>query len=242
MGVGYHQAHPGEPAGSQRAQEALPEPLALAVADVASQDLAVAVGGDAGGHDHRHRDDLGDAVAHLEVGRVHIDVGELDVIEAPSPERLDHLVEPRADARHLRLRYPRLRAQRGHQIIHRAGGHPGDVGLHDDRVQGPVDAPARLEHRRQQRALAQLGDPQLDVAGLGGQQPRPVPVALIHTSVAALIAPRADRLGGLGLDQLLEHQAHRAAHQLRAATGAKRHSCAVSVSERVIGVSSSMSR
>ena len=26
VGVGYHQAHPGEPAGSQRAQEALPDP------------------------------------------------------------------------------------------------------------------------------------------------------------------------------------------------------------------------
>ena len=104
---------------------------------------------------------------------------------------------------------------------HRSGGHPGDVGLHDDRVQGPVDAPARLEHRRQQRAFAQLGDPQLDVSGLGGQQPRPVPVALIHTSVAALIAPGADRFGGLGLDQLLEHQTHRAAHQLCAATGAE---------------------
>ena len=79
------------------------------------------------------------------------------MVEAPSPERLHHLVEPRADARHLRLRYPRLRAQRGHQIIHRSGGHPGHVGLHDDRVQRPVDAPPRLEHRRQQRALASLG-------------------------------------------------------------------------------------
>ena len=144
------------------------------------------------------------------------------MVEAPASERLHHLVEPRADARHLRLRDPRLRAQRGHQIVHRSGGHPGHVGLHDDRVQGPVDAPARLEHRRQQRALAKLGDPQLDVSGLGGQQPRPVPVALIHTSIAALIAPGADRLGDLGLDQLLEHQTHRAAHQLRAATGAKR--------------------
>ena len=147
MGVGYHQAHPGEPAGSQRAQEALPERLALAVADVTSQDLPVAVCGDAGGHDHRHRGDLRDAVAHLEIGRVQIDVGELDMVQAPAPERLDCLVEPRADARHLRLRYPRLRAQSGHQIVHRSGGHPGHICLHDDRVQRPVDAPARLEHR-----------------------------------------------------------------------------------------------
>ena len=62
-------------------------------------------------------------------------------------------------------------------------------------------------------------------------KPWAVPVALIHTSVAALIAPGADRLGGLGLDQLLEHQAHRAADQLRAAAGAKRlpQLCRVSI-------------
>ena len=58
VSVGYHQAHPGEPSGSQRAQEVLPEGLGFAVADVASQDLPVAVGGDAGGDDHRHRGDL----------------------------------------------------------------------------------------------------------------------------------------------------------------------------------------
>ena len=58
-------------------------------------------------------------------------------------------------------------------------------------------------------ALAQLGDLQLQIPRLGGQQPRPVPVALSHTIGAALIAARADRLGGLGLDQLLEHQLHR---------------------------------
>ena len=34
VSVGYHQAHPGEPSDSQRAQEVLPEGLALAVADV----------------------------------------------------------------------------------------------------------------------------------------------------------------------------------------------------------------
>ena len=45
------------------------------------------------------------------------------------------------------------------------------IGLHDDRHQGPVDPAARLQQRREERPLPQLGDAQLDIAGLGGQQP-----------------------------------------------------------------------
>ena len=41
--VGDHQAHPLQPPVAQRAQELLPEPLALAVADVAAKHLPVAV-------------------------------------------------------------------------------------------------------------------------------------------------------------------------------------------------------
>ena len=40
-----------------------------------------------------------------------------------------------------------------------------------------------------------------------------MPVALGHTGVAALITPRANALGGLGLDQLLEHELHGLANQ-----------------------------
>ena len=65
-------------------------------------------------------------------------------------------------------------------------------------------------------ALSQFGDLQLQIPGLGRQQPRPVPVALHHTRLAALIAARSDRRGRLGLDQLLEHQLHRLTDQLRA--------------------------
>ena len=128
---------------------------------------------------------------------------------------------PPADARHLRFGDPRLCAQHGHQVVHRACRHAGHIRLHDHRPQRPVDAPARLEQRRQEAALAQLGDLQLEIAGPSRQQTRPVPVALSDPRLAALIAPGADRLGGLGLAQLLEHQLHRLADQARAAAGAE---------------------
>ena len=130
------------------------------------------VGGDPGGDHDRHRGDLRGLVADVQIGGVQIDVGELDVIETAGAERADDLVEPGADPRHLRLGDPRVDTQRGDQVIDRAGRHAGDVGLHHHRVQRLVDPPARLEDRREERALAQLGDAQLDIAGLGRQQAR----------------------------------------------------------------------
>ena len=143
------------------------------------------------------------------------------MVQAAAPEGPHGLVEARADARDLRFGNPRVHPQRFDQVVHRAGGHAVDVGLHDHRVQGLVDAATRFEQRGHEAALAQLGDLQFHVSGPRGQQPPPVPVALGHPAGSALIAGRADRVGGLGLDQLLEHQAHRVAHQLRAPAGAE---------------------
>jgi len=60
--------------------------------------ISVAVGGDPGCHDDRHRGDLRGLVADVEIGGVEVDVGELDVIELTRPERPNDLVEARADA------------------------------------------------------------------------------------------------------------------------------------------------
>jgi hypothetical protein len=97
-----------------------------------------------------------------------------------------------------------------------------DVGLHHHRVQRLVDAAAGLEGDREERPLAQLRDPQLDVAGLGGQHPAPVAVALSDTVIGELIQCGADPFGGLELDQLLERDADRIADQIHAITGTER--------------------
>jgi hypothetical protein len=52
--IGDHQLHTAETACFQRAQEATPERLLVAVADVAAEDLPVAVGRDPRGHDDGH--------------------------------------------------------------------------------------------------------------------------------------------------------------------------------------------
>ena len=89
-------------------REAAPERFVLAVADIAAEDLPGAVGGDAGRHDHGHRHDLAGGVADVQVGRIQVDVRELDVAEGAGAERADDLVQPGADPRHLGLGDPGL--------------------------------------------------------------------------------------------------------------------------------------
>ena len=132
------------------------------------------------------------------------------MIEGPVPELLELLVERRADAAHLGLGDARGRSERLYQVIDLSGGHPVHVGLHDHGVQSPVDAPAALEERGEERPLPQLGDPQLHVAGRGGQEPGPVPVALGVAVLGALVASSPDRGCGLSLDELLEDPLKRA--------------------------------
>ena len=78
-----------------------------------------------------------------------------------------------------RLGDPRVDAEGGDEVIDLAGGDAVDVGLHHHREQGPVDAPAPFQDRREEAALAQLRDLQLNVAGLGGQQPSRLPLRCV---------------------------------------------------------------
>ena len=80
--------------------------------------------------------------------------------------------------RHLGLGDPGVDAHRLHQVIDGAGRDAVDVGLHHHRVQGLIDPATRLEDLREERALAQLRDPHVQVAGLGRQHPATVPVAV----------------------------------------------------------------
>ncbi len=97
MLVRDHQLHTAKPSLLEGAQEALPEDLVFGVADVATQDLPVTVGGDPGRHDHGHRGDLRGLVADMEIGRVEIHVGELHMIERSGAEGADDFVQAATD-------------------------------------------------------------------------------------------------------------------------------------------------
>jgi hypothetical protein len=79
-----------------------------------------------------------------------------------------------------------------------------DVGLHDDGVQGLVDAAPAFQQGGEEAAGADFGDGQLQVAGLRGQCPLAVAVAPGRPGIGALAGLRADPRGRLRLDQFLQ--------------------------------------
>jgi hypothetical protein len=77
-----------------------------AVADVETEDLPLSGRTHAGGHHHSHRGHLAGLVADMKVGRVEVDVGELDVVQGSGAERPNGLVQAGADPRDLGLGDP----------------------------------------------------------------------------------------------------------------------------------------
>jgi len=219
VGVADDEPHAGQAAGPERAQEGRPEGAVLAVTDRQAEDLAIAAPGHPGGDDdglgHHSRPVMG-----LDVRRVEEDVREGRVAEGPVAELGHDRVELGADPADLALADPGIDAQGGDEVVDLARADPVDVGLHDDRPQSPVDPPARLEQGRKERPGPELGDAQLDVAGLRAQEPTAAAVAVGRPAVGPLIACGAYRLVGLELDELLEDEGHRVAHDVGTAAGA----------------------
>jgi hypothetical protein len=162
----------------------------------------VPVGGHPGGDHHR----LGDHPPidpGLAAGGVEEDVGERLLGEAAVPERADFGVEVGADPGDLGSADAGVGAQRPHQVIDLPGGDAVQTGLHDHREQRLVDPSPAFQQRREDRAGAQLGDPQLQIPRGRGQDAGPGAVALRGPGVGALVRRGADHRGPLGLDQRL---------------------------------------
>ena len=180
----------------------------MGVADVDAEHFAVALGGDPRRDHDCSADDLAQSViADVDVGGVEIHVRELDVAEGAVPERADAFVEAGTDPGDFGLGDAGVDAHRRDEIIDRPSRHPRHVGLHHHRIQRLVDTTTRLQNGREERALAQFRDAELQVTGLGRQRLGPVAVTFRHASLDAFITAGADRLDGFGLDQLLKHPA-----------------------------------
>jgi phage I-like protein len=85
-----------------------------------------------------------------------------------------------------------------------------------------IDATTELENRREQGALTEFRDAELQVAGLSQQRLGTTTVAFSHAVLDAFIAAGADCLVGLGLDQYLEHATGDLTDQIGAVADADR--------------------
>jgi hypothetical protein len=77
------------------------------------------------------------------------------------------------------------------------------IGLHHHREQRLVDPPPAFQQRREERAGAQLRDPQLQIPGRGREDAGSRAVALGGAALGALVPAGADHRGELRLDQRL---------------------------------------
>lgn len=208
MGVADHELDPAQAALFERDQELAPEALVFAVANLEAEQLAPAVSIDAHGHDDGPGADLqGLAQAAVEVkwyqGRRRRNRPRGACSRRPAPARR---CRRRCGLPGIwRCRSVRPGLPPGHHLPRRDA--PA-VGLHDDAVEGLIHPAAGPQDRGQVAACAQLGDHQVDVADLGGEQARPVAIAVAETIVTALVALGAEHGSNLQLDQLLQAVAH----------------------------------
>ena len=174
VGVGDDQLHALQAAPDQGLEEAGPERLGLRGTDLEPDDLTPAVRVDREGDYRRYRDDAA-ALALLQVGGVKPQIGPL-ALQRPIEEGVDPLVNVLAELGDLGLRDARQAHLAGDagarggggggegldQVVDTAGRDAADPGLLDHCHQGLLGDPPGLQERREVRALAELGDAQLE--------------------------------------------------------------------------------
>jgi hypothetical protein len=196
-----------QPARDEATEELAPEGLGLRGADVEADDLAPAGLVDGVG-DHDALACHAPAVADL------LDLGvdeqiRIAALQRPLAERLHLLVQQPRDPAHLGLRDSQ--PERLDELIDPAGRDAADIRLLHDRDERLLRALARLQEAREEAALTDLRDLQLDLARARVPPPRAIAVAMRRTVLAALAVSRTDQLGDLGLHDLLRHRADRLA-------------------------------
>ena len=97
-----------------------------------------------------------------------------------------------------------------------------DVGLHDDGVEGLIDATPTLHEGGEVAAVPQLGDLELDVAGLGADGLGSGAVAPRGPHDRSLVGLGADAFGRLGVNQGLVEEPDHLADKIEVGTLLKR--------------------
>jgi hypothetical protein len=141
--IGGDQRNPGQAAGDEVLEEGVPAGTGLAGRRGDTEDLAVAIGVDAGG-DHGRDLDHSAALADLHRQRIRGDERVRALVQWPLAEVPHELVEVTGHHRHLGLRQAGD-AQRLHESIHAPRGDPQQVTGRHHRGECCLGAAAPLE-------------------------------------------------------------------------------------------------
>ncbi len=190
----------------------------LAVAYGNAEHLAVAEGIDADRHHHGPRHHLQVAAeAAVEVDGIEVDVGEADMVQRSAQKGLHLLIEPLADAAHLRFGDAARPAQRLDKGFDLAGRDVAGVGLHHHGVEGLVEPPTRLSPDGKEAALPEFGVGAGEIAHLGGEQPFAIAISMARSHTrAAFMTLSTDRGRDLGV---MSQQVGQLTTKYEAATG-----------------------
>ena len=211
MGVGDHQLDAAQPALDQALDEARPERLGFRRADAEANDLAPTLGVHGDGDYRCDRDDAA-AVAHLEIGGVEPQIPPL-TLDRPVEEGVDPLVDVLAELGDLALR-DAGEAHRLHQLVDPPGRYAADPGFLDHRDERLLGGLARLQERRKVRALAQLGDAQLERSKPRIEAAVAITVAVIEPIACALVPTGTDQTLDIGFHQDLQHGLRHGAQEI----------------------------
>ena len=206
MLIGHAQAHPGEAALAQGAQEQHPEGLGLDLTDIQADHLP-ATGLMDRVRDHQRLRVHMATVADLDDLRVQPQI-RMRALQRPLAERLDLIVQRPAHRADAVLAHA-MDAELLDEPVDLARRHAVDVGLHHDRHDRLLTTPPRLKKRREVRARPLLGDLQLDLTDPRLPPTRPVAVAMRHPIGGHLAMPGTDLRRDLGVHQLRCDHRHR---------------------------------
>src|SRR3569832_1859911 len=186
MGIGDDEFDAAQAAPCELAQELSPEGFGFGWRDVHSQDFSAPLAVSSHRDDDRHRHDA-TVLARLYVGRVDPEVRPV-AFDGPLQEGLHLAVDLLAEPADLALG-DAAHAHGLDEIVDRPRQNAIDVSFLDNRAQGLLNQPPRLQEGREIAAFPELGDTQLNRPGAGFPQPIAVTVALVAPIGTAFSGP-----------------------------------------------------
>ncbi len=160
-------------------------------------------------HEKRHIADLAGPAA-LEHDAIQIDVGVLAFNRSIAPG-FDRCVDLLVQVRHGRGWHPRA-PQSLRDVLDPAHRYASQIHLDQRLLDRGLATPVALDDRRLERLLAQLGYPQLHLAGLGLEVALVVARPGVATRLGSLVALRIAQPVGFRIEQRVQRLLDRAAH------------------------------
>jgi hypothetical protein len=212
MVVGDRELDPMQSALLELQQEIAPARAALPIGELDTQDAAPAVPADRHRNQHRLAADH-PGLAHPLITRIEDQV-RVGLLEPALGKLRQAGIQPLVDGADARGRKA-VPTQFLRDRLHLSRGYPLDIHLRQGRNESPLGALIALEQLRRESTFPVLRHPQLQFADPRHQRPAIVSRTIAEPLSCSFALGRTDRLGHLGLENLLQRRAHQNPDKVR---------------------------